>query len=57
MFVTTCAVTVGFLALLGSEFLGLAHLGLLIGVSLLAAVFADLFLTPLLLMKLRPRVG
>jgi predicted RND superfamily exporter protein len=57
MFVTTCAVTTGFLALLGSEFLGLAHLGLLIGVSLLAAVFADLLLTPLLLMKLRPRVG
>jgi predicted RND superfamily exporter protein len=57
MFVTTCAVAIGFLALLGSEFLGLANLGLLIGVSLLAAVFADLFLTPLLLMKLRPRVG
>jgi predicted RND superfamily exporter protein len=56
MFVTTCAVSVGFLALLRSEFLGLAHLGLLIGVSLLAAVFADLFLTPLLLTRLRPKL-
>jgi predicted RND superfamily exporter protein len=57
MFVTMSAVTTGFLALLFSEFLGLANLGLLIGVSLFAAVFADLFLTPLLLMKLKPRVG
>jgi len=56
MFVTMSAVTTGFLALLFSEFLGLANLGLLIGVSLFAAVFADLFLTPLLLIKLRPRV-
>jgi predicted RND superfamily exporter protein len=57
MFVTACAVSVGFLALLFSEFLALANLGLLIGVSLLSAVFADLFLSPLLIMTLKPKVG
>jgi predicted RND superfamily exporter protein len=57
MLVTTLAVSLGFLTLLGSRFLGIAHLGLLIGVSLFAAVFADLFLTPLLIRTIRPRVG
>lgn len=56
MFSTTCAISIGFLVLLFSQFLGLAHLGLLIGVSLFTAVFADLFLSPLLLMKLKPRL-
>ncbi len=56
MFSTTCAVSLGFLVLLFSQFMGLAHLGLLIGVSLFTAVFADLFLSPLLLMKIKPRL-
>jgi predicted RND superfamily exporter protein len=56
MFTTSCAISLGFLVLLFSQFLGLANLGLLIGVSLLSAVFADLFLSPLLLMKLKPRL-
>lgn len=56
MLLTTGAVTLGFLALTQSRFLGLSNLGLLIGVSLLTAVFADLFLSPLLLGKLRPRI-
>ena len=57
MFVTACAVSAGFLTMLASEFKALANLGLLIGVSLLSAVFADLFLSPLLLMRLRPRLA
>lgn len=56
MFSTTCAISLGFLVLLFSQFLGLAHLGLLIGVSLFTAVFADLFLSPLLLMTIKPRL-
>jgi len=57
MFVTACAVSIGFLVLLFSEFLALANLGLLLGVSLLSAVFADLFLSPLLIMTLKPKIG
>jgi hypothetical protein len=56
MFLTAAVVSAGFASLLFSEFLGLANLGLLIGVSLLSAVFADLFLTPLMLITLRPRL-
>jgi hypothetical protein len=51
---TSAAVSGGFLLLLFSSFLGPAHLGLLIGATLFAAVFADLFLTPLLIIHLRP---
>lgn len=57
MFVTSVTVSAGFLLLLGSRFLGIAHLGFLIGSTLLAAVFADLFLTPLLLQRFRPTLG
>jgi predicted RND superfamily exporter protein len=57
MLITTLAVTIGFLALLRSEFVGLANLGLLLGVSLLSAVAADLFLTPILIMALKPKLG
>ena len=57
MFLTAAVVSAGFGTLLFSEFLGLANLGLLIGVTLLSAVFADLFLTPLMLITLRPRLG
>ncbi len=56
MFVTACAVAVGFLTLLFSQFLGLAHLGALIGVSLFTAVFADMFLSPLLISRLKPKI-
>lgn len=57
MFITAVSVSVGFSTLMLSEFLGLANLGLLTGVALLAAFVADIFLSPLLLMKLRPRVN
>lgn len=56
MFITAGAVSIGFLSLCFSQFLALANLGLLIGVSLMAAVFADLFISPVLIMKLRPRI-
>ncbi|PYQ05785.1 MAG: hypothetical protein DMF82_07635 [Acidobacteria bacterium] len=56
MFLTAAVVSAGFATLLFSEFLGLANLGLLIGVTLLSAVFADLFLSPLMLITLRPRL-
>jgi len=57
MFVTSTTVSAGFFLLLASRFLGLAHLGFLIGATLFAAVFADLFLTPILLTHFRPSLG
>ncbi|HBP18610.1 MAG TPA: hypothetical protein DEA08_12600, partial [Planctomycetes bacterium] len=57
MLVTTLAISLGFITLLASSFLGVAHLGLLIGVSLFSAVFADLFLSPLLLRGLSGWIG
>jgi predicted RND superfamily exporter protein len=56
MFITACSVTIGFLSLCFSQFLALANLGLLIGVSLMAAVFADLFISPVLISRLKPRL-
>jgi predicted RND superfamily exporter protein len=56
MFITACAVSIGFLSLCFSQFLALANLGLLIGVSLMCAVFADLFVSPVLLTRLKPRI-
>jgi predicted RND superfamily exporter protein len=57
MVVTALAVSLGFLILVFSQFLGLANFGILVGVSLLTAVVADLFLSPLLLMLLRPKIS
>ncbi|MBL4847058.1 MAG: MMPL family transporter [Planctomycetes bacterium] len=57
MLVTTLVISLGFLSLMFSTFQGIGHLGLLIGISLLTAVAADLFLTPLLLTKIRPKIG
>ena len=57
MLVTSLTVAVGFGALLLSEFEGLANLGLLLGVTLGVAFLADVFLAPLLLMTLRPRLS
>jgi hypothetical protein len=57
MLVTSLTVAVGFGALLLSEFEGLANLGLLLGVTLGVAFLADVFLAPLLLMTLRPRIS
>jgi uncharacterized protein len=54
MFITASAVSLGFLALNASEFVGLHHLGTLLAVSLAAAVFADLFMTPVLLLAWKP---
>lgn len=56
MFVTACAVALGFSTFLVSNFIGIANVGVLIGVSLFAAVFGDLFVTPILLAKLKPKV-
>ncbi len=57
MFVTSTTVSAGFLLLLTSGFRGLAHMGVLIGVTLFFAIFADLFLAPLLVQRLRPKLG
>ena len=57
MLVTTLVITLGFLCLRFSVFQGISHLGTLIGVSLLTALAADLFLSPLLLILIRPRIG
>jgi predicted RND superfamily exporter protein len=57
MVVTAIAVSLGFLILVFSQFLGLANFGILVGVSLLTAMVADLFRSPLLLMLLRPKLS
>lgn len=57
IFLTAATVSLGFLILLLSRFKGLASLGLLTGVSLASALLADLFVSPLLAMKLGPRIG
>lgn len=57
IFLTACTVSLGFLVLLFSRFKGLASLGLLTGVSLASALLADLFVSPLLAMKLGPKIG
>lgn len=54
MLLSGVAVSAGFGLLLASSFLGPARLGALIAATLAAAVIADLFLTPLLLVHLRP---
>jgi hypothetical protein len=56
MFVTSTAVSLGFLLLMLSELRGTADLGLLIGMTLFFAIFADLFLAPILVSRLRPRL-
>lgn len=57
MLVSALSISSGFLTLMLSEFVGLRNLGLLIGVSLFSAVFADLYLSPILLRTFRPRIG
>jgi predicted RND superfamily exporter protein len=54
MFVTSTAVAAGFLLLTLSSLEGTADLGLLIGVTLFFAVFADMFLAPILITRLKP---
>ena len=56
MLVTALSVAAGFSTLMLSEFLGLANLGFLTGMALLVAFLADVLLTPLLLIKLKPRI-
>jgi predicted RND superfamily exporter protein len=56
MLVTSTAVTAGFLLLQFSQFEGIANLGLLTGLTLWSAALADAFLTPVLLMTIRPRL-
>jgi uncharacterized protein len=56
MFVTSAAVGGGFLLLLLSRFEGIAHLGLLTGLTLWVAGLADAFLSPVLLMALKPEL-
>lgn len=55
--ITTAVISLGFLCFCFSEFEGIVHLGLLIGVSLITALLADLFLSPLMLVHLRPKIG
>jgi hypothetical protein len=57
MFVTSAAVAGGFLLLQFSRFEGIAHLGLLTGLTLWVAGLADAFLSPVLLMALKPELG
>jgi hypothetical protein len=57
MFVTSTSVSSGFLLLLGAELAGSANLGLIIGATLFAACFADMFLTPLLLLTFKPKLS
>lgn len=56
MFVTSTAVSMGFLLLMLSELRGTAELGLLIGVTLFTAIFADMFLAPILVTWVKPRL-
>ncbi len=57
MFVTSAAVAGGFLLLQLSRFEGIAHLGLLTGLTLWVAGLADAFLSPVLLIALKPEFG
>ena len=57
MLASGIAVSLGFSLLLLSAFLGPARLGALMGVTLLAAAAADLFVTPVLVRALRPLGG
>ena len=54
--VGSSAVSLGFLLLTLSTLRGSADLGLLIGATLLFAILADLFLAPILVARLRPRL-
>ncbi len=56
MLLTAFSVSAGFLVLVFSEFVGLRNLGVLIGISLFTAVFADLYLSPVMLRAFRPRI-
>jgi hypothetical protein len=56
MFITSTAVSSGFLLLAISALRGTADLGLLIGVTLFCAIFADLFLGPILVSRIRPKL-
>jgi predicted exporter len=51
MVLTAAVVTIGFFTLSFSEFNGLVQLGTITGVSLIAAMFGDLFLSPLLVSR------
>ncbi len=54
MVASSAVLVVGFAVLTFSEFLGLAYLGLLLGVGILAALVADLLLLPLALKRWGP---
>jgi predicted RND superfamily exporter protein len=53
MIVTATTIAAGFLVLMLSEFQGTSNLGL----TLFSAVFADIFITPIIIMKWRPDIG
>jgi hypothetical protein len=57
MFVTSTSVAAGFLLLCFSEFRATAQFGLIAGLTLFSAVFADLFLLPVIIRWWRPRLG
>ena len=51
MVASSAVLVVGFAVLTSSEFLGLAYLGLLLGLGIFAALIADLLLLPLALKR------
>jgi hypothetical protein len=57
MLVTSTAIAAGYLLLCFSQFRANANLGLVAGITLFVAVFADLFLVPVMVMAWRPRIG
>jgi predicted RND superfamily exporter protein len=57
MFVTAVTVSAGFLVLTFSGFEGTRTIGLITAVTLFSAVFADVFLAPVLLAWVKPRLG
>lgn len=57
MIFTSILLTVGFAAILTSSFRLTFYFGLLGGVTILAALFADLFILPALMLVFRPRVA
>ncbi len=57
MAITALAVAAGFATLMLSEFQGISRFGILVGTTLAVAFLFDLFISPILILKTRPRIG
>ncbi len=57
LFITSTIVSAGFILLLLSSFEGIAHIGMILAVTLFFALFADLFLAPILVERVKPRLS